>query len=60
MLREKGDDIFINMPPLTKNKKVFSNPNFTMRSFHSSSNPCFDGDSLVQMADNTYKFAKDI
>lgn len=65
-LREQADQIFCSLPPPTRtcvnaSARVLSAPApASMRSYHNSSNPCFAGTSLMQMANGSRKLVAEV
>lgn len=57
-LRERSDSLFCSLPPPTRTCLAgarAASPPVNMQRYHQSSNPCFGGASLVQLADGTRK-----
>jgi hypothetical protein len=63
-IRDEVDDIFCKLPPPTPTSYTASSSNYTpvssMSVYNYSYNPCFDGECLVKMNDETMKKVKDI
>eukprot|EP00012_Vannella_robusta_P012505 CAMPEP_0206205688 /NCGR_PEP_ID=MMETSP0166-20121206/14400_1 /ASSEMBLY_ACC=CAM_ASM_000260 /TAXON_ID=95228 /ORGANISM="Vannella robusta, Strain DIVA3 518/3/11/1/6" /LENGTH=667 /DNA_ID=CAMNT_0053625817 /DNA_START=1 /DNA_END=2001 /DNA_ORIENTATION=+ len=65
-IRDTGDDIFISLPPPVPTGDISTSrggssrytapirPIVSMNSYYCSSNPCFSGDSLVEMANGSH------
>jgi len=66
-VRDAIDDIFMKLPAPKPSTSSYGSRGYStyttpvsMSVFNNSSNPCFDGDCLVTMADGSFKSVKDI
>jgi len=63
-IRDEVDEIFCKLPPPTPTSYTASSSNYTpvssMSVYNYSYNPCFDGECLVKLSDETLKKVKDI